>query len=79
MQDAVRIERIMASGNVDRHFASADPTINSKALARPSTVRGEVLWLYAISITAIHLLALLAFVPLFFSWTGLILAGASKL
>ena len=64
----------MASGNVDRHFASADININSKALARPAGVKGEILWLYAISITAVHLFALLAFVPLFFSWTGLILA-----
>ena len=45
-------------------------------LPRPATVKGEVLWLYAISITSVHLLALLAFIPLFFSWTGLILAVA---
>ena len=43
-------------------------------LKRPTTVQGDILWLYAISITVVHLLALLAFVPLFFSWTGLILA-----
>jgi len=64
----------MASGNLDRHLESDDPKKAAKALARPTTVQGEVLWVYAISITVIHLLALLAFVPWFFSWTGLLLA-----
>ena len=35
-------------------------------------VRGKLLWPYAISIGGMHVLALLAFVPWLFSWTGLI-------
>ena len=57
-----------------RPLESANPEKERDAIAHPATVRGDILWLYAVSITAVHLLALLAFVPLFFSWTGLILA-----
>ena len=35
-------------------------------------VKGKILWPYAIPIGGLHILALLAFVPWFFSWTGLI-------
>jgi stearoyl-CoA desaturase (delta-9 desaturase) len=43
------------------------------ALPLPHTVvPGKVLWMYAIPIVAIHLLALLAFMPWLFSWTGLV-------
>ncbi len=42
-------------------------------LPLPHTVeRGKVLWVYAIPIITIHVLALAAFVPWLFSWTGLI-------
>jgi stearoyl-CoA desaturase (delta-9 desaturase) len=42
-------------------------------LAPPSTLaKGEVDWPYAISFTIYHTLALLAFVPWFFSWPGLV-------
>jgi fatty-acid desaturase len=45
-------------------------------LSVPASVqRWQVLWPYAISLTVIHLLALLAFVPWLFSWTGVILAA----
>jgi fatty-acid desaturase len=40
-------------------------------------VPGKIYWLYAIPIAGLHLVALLAFMPYFFSWTGLwvMLAG----
>ncbi|RLS86701.1 MAG: acyl-CoA desaturase [Planctomycetota bacterium] len=40
-------------------------------------VPGKIYWLYAIPIAGLHLAALLAFMPYFFSWTGLwvMLAG----
>jgi stearoyl-CoA desaturase (delta-9 desaturase) len=38
------------------------------------TSRREILWVYLLSVTAIHVLALLAFVPWLFSWFGLALA-----
>jgi hypothetical protein len=42
-------------------------------LRLPSSVEwGAFRWDYAVPIVAIHLLALLAFVPWFFSWTGFI-------
>ncbi|MEM7681266.1 MAG: fatty acid desaturase [Planctomycetota bacterium] len=42
-------------------------------LPLPDTVEpGSIYWLYAIPIVGIHILALLAFVPWLFSWTGLI-------
>src|SRR5579859_6877809 len=41
----------------------------------PASVRRwQILWPYAVSLAVIHLLALLAFVPWLFSWTGVILA-----
>ena len=39
-----------------------------------SVQRWQILWPYAVALVAIHLLALLAFVPWLFSWTGVILA-----
>jgi len=44
-----------------------------RAISRPaSTNPVRIYWPYAINLAIIHLLALLAFVPWFFSWTGLI-------
>ena len=68
------IENAMATGNLARPLESAPQDNKPDAIAHPASVRGDILWLYAISITVVHLLALLAFVPLFFSWTGLVLA-----
>jgi fatty-acid desaturase len=46
----------------------------SDPIAAPATVdRGRVVWPYVFAIGGFHLLALLAFVPWLFSWTGLIL------
>ena len=44
-------------------------TIKSPPIAR------RIVWLYVISLGTLHLLALLALVPYFFSWTGVILMG----
>lgn len=45
-----------------------------KRLPLPESVRGaKILWPFVIPLASIHLLALLAAVPWFFSWTGLIL------
>ncbi|MCH2132988.1 MAG: fatty acid desaturase [Phycisphaerales bacterium] len=42
-------------------------------LALPDTiVRGQIVWPYAIAIGLVHVLALAAFIPWLFSWTGLI-------
>ncbi len=44
-------------------------------LPLPDTVEpGSIYWLYAVPIFGIHALALLAFVPWLFSWTGLVVA-----
>ena len=48
-----------------------------RSLPHPSAVnRRKILWPYLISIATYHLLALLAFVPWLFSWTGVALAFA---
>ena len=47
----------------------------SSRLPIPATVRRErVVWLYVVTVVAIHLAALTAFIPWLFSWTGLALA-----
>ncbi len=52
---------------------SACPAGKADRLSLPDTiVPGQVRWPYAISIAAMHGLALLAVVPWLFSWTGLI-------
>lgn len=44
-------------------------------LPRPETVDGRsIVWVYAVSFVVYHALACLAFVPYFFSWTGVALA-----
>jgi stearoyl-CoA desaturase (delta-9 desaturase) len=47
----------------------------TRSLPLPQTVQpGRILWMYAVPIVVIHLLALLACVPWLFSWVGLIVA-----
>ncbi|MCI0629754.1 MAG: fatty acid desaturase [Phycisphaerales bacterium] len=41
-------------------------------LQKPATVVHRIVWVYAVPITLIHLLALAAVLPWLFSWTGLI-------
>ncbi len=53
---------------------SKTTTHRADRLPLPHTVEvGRILWIYAIPIVGIHLLALAACVPWLFSWTGLIL------
>ena len=52
------------------------PTASERTLEPPATTTNptRVRWKYAIGIPAIHALACLAFVPWFFSWSGVVLA-----
>src|ERR1700726_4512713 len=54
------------------HRAAADSS--ARAPATPSQEPWRVKWRYASPILSIHLIAALAFVPWFFSWTGVVLA-----
>jgi stearoyl-CoA desaturase (delta-9 desaturase) len=57
--------------------SAASAATESKRLAPPTTLaRGRVDWPYAISFALYHVVALLAFWPWLFSWTGLCLALA---
>lgn len=47
------------------------PLVGAKSSAKPAR-RGAILWAYVLPIAVIHTLALLAFLPWLFSWTGLI-------
>src|SRR5215469_7596939 len=47
-----------------------------RVLTLPATVNGKILWPYAISMTAYHLVAFSAVLPWLFSWTGVALAVA---
>lgn len=44
----------------------------ASTLPRPHTVKTRILWVYAIPIALMHVLALTALVPWLFSWTGLV-------
>jgi stearoyl-CoA desaturase (delta-9 desaturase) len=53
--------------------ASTQPA--TRRLPLPAAVdRGRIVWSYAITVGVYHLLALLALLPWFFSWTGVVLA-----
>jgi len=59
----------------DQLLPASSAAVNAAAerLPVPETVaHGRVLWVYAIPITAIHLLAFAALVPWLFTWTGLV-------
>jgi stearoyl-CoA desaturase (delta-9 desaturase) len=45
----------------------------SQRINRPPGVTGQIFWIYLSGFIVLHLLALLAFVPWLFSWTGVIL------
>jgi fatty-acid desaturase len=51
---------------------SPDVLITHRLPLPSQVVRGQVLWLYAIPIATIHLLALGVVFPYFFSWTGVV-------
>jgi len=71
-----------AAGETDaQHFSSSLPpvagggVVAGQRLPYPSGVdRHRVLWPYAVTIGLYHLLALLALLPWFFSWTGVVAA-----
>jgi stearoyl-CoA desaturase (delta-9 desaturase) len=53
----------------------ASPRTRGARLPRPATVRlDQTVWIYLVPVVTIHLLALAAFIPWLFSWTGLALA-----
>jgi fatty-acid desaturase len=59
-----------------QHVA-ADATRQAAPLPYPSGVLPrQIEWTYAIPVALYHLVALLAFLPWFFSWTGVLLAAA---
>ena len=55
-----------------------DPAIEEQMRIGPTVLpgRGQIVWLYAGTVVVLHALALMAFVPWLFSWTGVILAIA---
>jgi stearoyl-CoA desaturase (delta-9 desaturase) len=57
--------------------SAGEPDVQSGTgrLPRPEETQPlKILWQYVIVLTAVHLLSLLAFIPWFFTWSGLILA-----
>jgi stearoyl-CoA desaturase (delta-9 desaturase) len=44
--------------------------VPTERLSRPASVNNRIVWRYAVPLVTIHALALLAFVPSLFSWTG---------
>ena len=58
----------------DSTLASTEDTEGLCHLPRPATVRFDrPVWLYIVTVLAIHVAALAAFIPWVFSWTGLAL------
>jgi len=54
---------------------TAGSASRGQALALPAGVdRRRIDWVYAVSVVGYHLIAVLAFWPWFFSWTGVVLA-----
>ena len=55
--------------------AGDPPAIDPQRLPRPEATEPlKILWIYAISLSIVHLIALYAFVPWFFTWSGVALA-----
>lgn len=63
----------MATSNASTNSTSMSDSLSvqNRRLDRPKTVSGGVFWFYAIPISALHVLSLLAFWPWIFSWSGL--------
>ena len=55
-------------------MATTSTGVDQRLAAPAGTVPRRVAWIDAAGLAAVHLLALLAFVPWFFSWTGVVLA-----
>ena len=76
MEAQIPCTELTSAIQIQCHFmsASADTHSERPKLPLPDTiVSGEIRWVYAVPIIGIHILALLAVFPWFFSWTGLIL------
>ena len=58
---------------ISESASTTKPNNKQGQLARPTSVKGEFLWPYALMIGSLHLASLLVFLPWLFSWTGLIL------
>ncbi len=58
--------------STDRMSEAVAKPAKPTRLNRPNTVTGHIFWVYVFGFVALHLLALLAFVPWFFSWTGVV-------
>ena len=64
-------------GTVIQDVAAKAHPDKATRLPLPATVqKHQIQWAYAIGVGGIHLLALLAFLPWLFSWTGVVLAIA---
>ena len=74
---AATAELLSPSANSTALVSETATAAPATRIPRPATVQGRVLWLYAIPLLIYHLLGLLAFVPWFFSWTGLLLLAAT--
>jgi stearoyl-CoA desaturase (delta-9 desaturase) len=58
---------------------AAGSSLASQPLAKPvTTARGRLRWRYVVAIVSMHLLALLAFWPALFSWSGVIAVAIGK-
>src|SRR6185295_974084 len=51
----------------------SDALHRAEKLARPPATTNRIVWRYAAPITVLHIAALTACVPWFFSWTGVVL------
>ncbi|TWT67602.1 Fatty acid desaturase [Posidoniimonas polymericola] len=58
----------------DAELLGAGEVAGLRPLARPPGVTGKIFWPYAIAFLFVHGMALLAFMPRFFSWSGVTLA-----
>jgi stearoyl-CoA desaturase (delta-9 desaturase) len=67
------VARIGPDAESDDSCRDTTPFLGDPLGRPPDAERGRVVWAYVIAFVAFHLALLLAFVPWFFSWTGLLL------
>ena len=65
-----------ASEDVGHDSVVTEPEVEDRLPLPDSIVKGDIRWDYAIGIAGVHLLAILAFFPYFFTWTGVIVMVA---
>ena len=77
MNSAVETPTVLSVSSANQTAQpTAHPSVGgaqATALPRPAGVTGKINWRYALPIATIHLVALLAFVPWLFSWSGVVL------